>query len=176
MASNSLLECLVFGQAAANQTRMLSSSASTAHTEPKCSTIGYLHRLMKCGKLRTSGYKAITKNDPMTHWEACPWLCSVSDCSQGKILLLNCLLDGEASVSCLRTQSCKVCGTHPILGAMDSMVAHKDGYSPRCSNTMRTARSRTSGENLVDFFMTPFSQMLEPPPNRGRFTAPNAIS
>ena len=49
------------------------------------------------------------------------------------------------------------------------MVAHKDEYSPRCSNTMRTARSRTSGENLFDFFMAPFSQMLEPPQNPGRF-------
>ena len=43
------------------------------------------------------------------------------------------------------------------------------GYSPRCSSTMRTARSRTSGENLFDFFMAPFSQMLEPPQNPGRF-------
>jgi hypothetical protein len=34
---------------------------------------------------------------------------------------------------------------------------------------MRTARSRTSGENLFDFFMAPFSQMLEPPQNPGRF-------
>src|SRR6476469_4621015 len=73
------------------------------------------------------------------------------------------------STSCLRTHSCKVCGTHPILGAIDSMVAHRDGYSPRCSSTMRTARSRTSGENLFDFFMAPFSQMLEPPQNPGRF-------
>jgi hypothetical protein len=24
--------------------------------------------LMKCGKSRISGYKAITKNVPMTHW------------------------------------------------------------------------------------------------------------
>ena len=55
----------------------------------------------------------------------------------------------------------------PYLGAMDSMVAHKDEYSPRCSNTI--ARSRTSGENLFDFFMAPFSQMLEPPQNPGRF-------
>ena len=30
--------------------------------------------------------------------------------------------------------------------------------APRCSCTMRTARSRTSGENLVDLFMAPFSQ------------------
>jgi len=75
---------------------MLSSNASTAPTEPKCSTIGYLHRLMKCGKSRISGYKAITKNDPMTHWEACPRLCFESNYSQGRILLLNCLLDGDA--------------------------------------------------------------------------------
>ncbi|MCW3701432.1 integrase core domain-containing protein, partial [Burkholderia cenocepacia] len=40
----------------------------------------------------------------------------------------------------------------------------------RCSRTRRTARSRTSGENLVTFlFMAPFSQELEPPQNPGRF-------
>lgn len=31
------------------------------------------------------------------------------------------------------------------------------------------ARSRTSGENLFDLFMAPFSQRLEPPQNPGRF-------
>ncbi|HKK05365.1 MAG TPA: hypothetical protein VKA50_05885, partial [Gammaproteobacteria bacterium] len=46
---------------------------------------------------------------------------------------------------------------------------HSDEYSPRCSWTNRTARSRTSGENLFDLFMAPFSQMLEPPQNPGRF-------
>ncbi len=35
---------------------------------------------------------------------------------------------------------------------------------------MRTARSRTSGENLVDFLMAPSSQVLEPPQKPGRFT------
>ncbi|GGH55634.1 hypothetical protein GCM10010975_13440 [Comamonas phosphati] len=35
------------------------------------------------------------------------------------------------------------------------MAAHNDGYSPRCSCTILTARSRTSGENLFDFFMKP---------------------
>jgi len=34
---------------------------------------------------------------------------------------------------------------------------------------MRTARSRTSAENLFDLFIAPFSQELEPPPNPGRF-------
>ncbi|MDD2795911.1 hypothetical protein, partial [Acidocella sp.] len=40
-----------------------------------------------------------------------------------------------------------------------------------CSSTIRTARSRTSGENLllVLFVMTPSSQELEPPANAGRF-------
>src|SRR3954447_18911444 len=75
---------------------MLSLSASTDHTGPRYSMAGYSHRWRKCEKLPISGCKAITKNDPMTHWEACPQLCSVSDCSQGKILLLNCLLDGGA--------------------------------------------------------------------------------
>ena len=37
--------------------------------------------------------------------------------------------------------------------------------------TKRTARSRTSGENLLGFiFMAPFSQMLVPPQNPVRFT------
>src|SRR5690606_12443683 len=65
-----------------------------------------------------------------------------------------------------------VCSTQPILGAMDSMAAHSEGYSPRCSCTMRTARSRTSGENLFDFFlMAQSSQRKEPPQNPGRFTS-----
>jgi hypothetical protein len=34
---------------------------------------------------------------------------------------------------------------------------------------MRTARSRTSGENLFDFFMTQSSQRFEPPQIPGRF-------
>lgn len=45
------------------------------------------------------------------------------------------------------------CGTQPILGAIDSTAAHSEGDSPRCSCTKRTARSRTSGENLLDLFM-----------------------
>jgi hypothetical protein len=43
-------------------------------------------------------------------------------------------------------------------------------YSPRCSCTMRTARSRISGEKRFDFlFMVPSSQSLEPPRYPGRF-------
>ena len=55
---------------------------------------------------------------------------------------------------------------------MDSMAAHSEGYSPRCSRTMRTARSRTSGENWFDFLlMAQSSQRKEPPQNPGRFKA-----
>ena len=57
------------------------------------------------------------------------------------------------------------------LAGMDSMAAQRDGYSPRCSCTMRTARSRISGEKRFDFlFMAPSSQSLEPPQNPRRFT------
>ena len=56
-------------------------------------------------------------------------------------------------------------GTQPIFGAIDSTAAYSDGYP--C--TMRTARSRTSGENLLDLFMAPSSQELEPPRIPGRF-------
>jgi hypothetical protein len=42
---------------------------------------------------------------------------------------------------------------------------------------MRTARSITSGENLTDFFfMAPFSQMMEPPQNPGRFSCVGDLS
>ncbi|MCT9074910.1 hypothetical protein N6G06_26575, partial [Cupriavidus gilardii] len=48
-------------------------------------------------------------------------------------------------------------------------------YSPRCSCTNRTARSRTSGENLLFLLMAPFSQKLEPPQNPGRFKERNEL-
>jgi hypothetical protein len=73
------------------------------------------------------------------------------------------------SISCQRTQSYRVGGTQPILAAMDSVAAHSDGCSPRCSRTIRTACSRTSGKNFGDLPVAPSSQELEPPHNRGRF-------
>ena len=57
----------------------------------------------------------------------------------------------------------------PIFSAMDWIVAHCEGWSCSCSNTMRTARSRTSGEYFFVLFMTPSSQRLESPANPGRF-------
>lgn len=74
------------------------------------------------------------------------------------------------SISCRRTQPSNVYGTQPIIGAIDSTGAHSEEYSPGCSCTMRTARSRISGENLFDLFMAPYSQEGEPPQNPERFT------
>ena len=46
----------------------------------------------------------------------------------------------------------------PILPATDSIAAHCDGYWSLASTPMRTARSKTSGENFGDFLiMAPFS-------------------
>jgi dTDP-4-dehydrorhamnose reductase len=50
------------------------------------------------------------------------------------------------------------------------MVAHMEGYSPRYSSTVRTARSRTSGEKRFDFLlMAPSSQSVDLSQNTGRF-------
>src|SRR5690606_26850618 len=73
------------------------------------------------------------------------------------------------SVSARRTQPRRVSAVHPIFDAIELIAAHCDGYSLSCSNTMRTARSRTSGEYLVDFFIAPSSQEMEPPEKSGRF-------
>src|SRR5271156_6437107 len=77
-----------------------------------------------------------------------------------------------ASTSALFTQSLSVCPVQPILGAIDRIVAQRDGCSCSCSRTRRTARLRTSGENLfvVLLMAAPPSQELEPPANPGRFT------
>ena len=58
----------------------------------------------------------------------------------------------------------------PIIGAMDSIAAHSDGCSPRCSRCRCTARSRTSGKTWFVCSWAPFSQELEPPLNAGRFS------
>src|SRR5690606_11328704 len=47
---------------------------------------------------------------------------------------------------------------------------HCEAYSASCSNTSRTARSRTSEEYFSALIMTPTSQELEPPANLGRFS------
>jgi len=50
------------------------------------------------------------------------------------------------------------------------MLVYTPENSPWCSRTIRTARSRTSGEDITGLLMTPSSQDLEPPTNSGRFT------
>src|SRR5690606_2211874 len=79
-----------------------------------------------------------------------------------------------ASRSACRTQFRSVSPEQPIFSAIDWMAAHCEEYSLSCSNTIRTARSRTSGEYFFACLMTPISQRLEPPANPGRFK-PGAI-
>src|SRR5690606_20843671 len=74
-----------------------------------------------------------------------------------------------ASRSACRTQFRSVSPEQPIFSAIDWMAAHCDAYSASCSNTIRTARSRTSGEYFFACFMTPISLRLESPANPGRF-------
>ncbi|KAF0183725.1 MAG: hypothetical protein FD164_698, partial [Nitrospirae bacterium] len=76
------------------------------------------------------------------------------------------------SISDRRTYIRKVSAVQPILPAIDSIADHCELCSFCCSNTIRTARSRTSGEYFVVFFMTLSSQIVEPPVNPGGFTEP----
>src|SRR5439155_9172813 len=50
------------------------------------------------------------------------------------------------SRSAWRTHRRSVSDVHPSLPAIDAIAAHWDGCSAPCSRTIRTARSRTSGE------------------------------
>jgi hypothetical protein len=71
------------------------------------------------------------------------------------------------SRSAWRTQPRSVSAVHPIFAAIEPIAAHSEACSPRCSNTIRTARARTSGEYLVCLLTAPSSQGLEPPANPG---------
>jgi hypothetical protein len=64
-----------------------------------------------------------------------------------------------------RTQPRSVSAAHPIFSAIDVIAARWDSWACACSNTIRTARSRTCGENAPGLAMTPSSQDLEPPGN-----------
>jgi hypothetical protein len=70
-------------------------------------------------------------------------------------------------------QSLSVCPVQPIFRAIDWIVAQRDGCSCSCSRTTRTARLRTSSENLfvVLLMAAPPSRELEPPANPGRSTS-----
>src|ERR1700722_14407146 len=75
------------------------------------------------------------------------------------------------SRSAFFTHSCSVCAVEPILAAIDETAAQREACSPSWSKTIRTARARTSEENLfvVLLVIAPPSQELEPPINPERF-------
>jgi hypothetical protein len=54
--------------------------------------------------------------------------------------------------------------------AIDRIAAHSESYSPPWSTTIRTARSRTSGENFDTVLIAPSSQRMEPRAIPVRFT------
>jgi|GEM_PF-1864478 len=70
---------------------------------------------------------------------------------------------GRRSSSARRTRVRRVLGVQPILAASENRASHWEPYSFWCSSTIRTARSRASGEYLTGLVMTPISQEMEPP-------------
>lgn len=72
------------------------------------------------------------------------------------------------------THILSVCAEQPILAAIEQTIAQREGCSASCSATIRTARARTSGENLfVDLLVIdPTSHELGSPANPGRFSCP----
>src|SRR5688572_5199409 len=75
-----------------------------------------------------------------------------------------------ASRSACRTHFRSVSALQPIFSATELIAAHCESCAASCSTTIRTARARTSGENLVGLSMAPSSQNLEPPRKSARFT------
>ena len=66
-----------------------------------------------------------------------------------------------ASRSACRTQPRSVSPVQPIFPAIEAIAAHCEA-GPLCSSTIRTARSRTSGENLFEvFFSLPEAHSLK---------------
>lgn len=70
-----------------------------------------------------------------------------------------------------RTQRRSVSAVQPILRTIYSIAAHYNSYCSQPSKARRAARSITSSKYRGDFFfITPFSQMLEPPRFPGQLT------
>jgi hypothetical protein len=82
------------------------------------------------------------------------------------------------STSAFLTQSFSVCGVQPIFAAIEVTACQRDGCWASLSRTSRTARSRTSGENLfvVLLMMLHPTQELEPPANPERFSDADGVS
>ena len=59
------------------------------------------------------------------------------------------ITDARRSIETWRTHFRNVSAVQPIFDAIDAIAAHCDAYSRWFSNTIRTARSRTSGEYLL---------------------------
>src|SRR5690606_19469974 len=76
------------------------------------------------------------------------------------------------STSAFFTQSFRVWAEQPIFWETETTAAQRDGYSPPCSSTIRTARVRTSGENLFVVLLIRLypTWELEPPTVPVRFT------
>jgi hypothetical protein len=74
------------------------------------------------------------------------------------------------STSARRTHRRSVSAVIPNLLAIEPIAAHSEGCSPRCSLTIRTARSRNSCGYLFGLVIAPSSQGVEPPGNPGRFS------
>ncbi|MDB6179342.1 hypothetical protein PAF17_17790, partial [Paracoccus sp. Z330] len=66
---------------------------------------------------------------------------------------------------------------HPIFAEIDVIACQREPCCPSLSRTNRTARSRTSGENLfvVLLMMLHPDQKLKPPKNTERFSIPASV-
>src|SRR5690606_35029455 len=82
------------------------------------------------------------------------------------------------STSAFFTHSCSVWAEQPIFWETETTADQRDGYSPPCSSTIRTARVRTSAENLFVVLLIRLypTWELEPPTDPARFTVDIAVS
>ena len=81
--------------------------------------------------------------------------------------------------SAWRTHLRSVCAVHPSFDATEGIADHCESCSPWCSNTRRTARSRTCAQYLAGEFICPVlpkTQRVESPGFPGRFTSPRTTS
>jgi len=69
----------------------------------------------------------------------------------------------------LRTHLRNVSRVIPNFAEIEPIATHSNGYSPLCSSTSLTARSRSSCGYLVVLVVPPSSQRMESPPFPGRF-------
>jgi len=75
------------------------------------------------------------------------------------------------SRSACRIETRSVSDLQAIFDAIQLIAAHSEACSPRCSNTIRTARDRTSGEYLGCLLIAPSSQGLDAVPRPGAIQA-----